>query len=147
MKIINSLASIDLATMFEAGIVTLPDIRERQLWKLDRSGTFWERDVPLMDENRFKENFRLNRNAFRRICEKVRGIEKANTHMSHLNFPLVNQTGLKNKKSKLRAIGKEYHADERCPSHTRRALKLETLLCMQRMCQTLKRHAQTTQRL
>ncbi|XP_017478775.1 PREDICTED: uncharacterized protein LOC108368434 [Rhagoletis zephyria] len=81
MKIINSLASIDLTTMFEAGIVTLPHIRERQLWKLDRSGTFWERDVPLMDENRFKENFRLNRNAFRRICEKVRGIEKANTHM------------------------------------------------------------------
>ncbi|XP_036343525.1 uncharacterized protein LOC118752761 [Rhagoletis pomonella] len=81
MKIINALASIDLTTMFEAGIVTLPDITERQLWKLDRSGAFWERDVPLMDENRFKENFRLNRNAFRIICEKVRGIEKADTHM------------------------------------------------------------------
>ncbi|XP_036340033.1 putative nuclease HARBI1 [Rhagoletis pomonella] len=47
----------------------------------DRNGTFWERDVPLMDENRFKENFRVKRNAFRIICEKVRGIEKVDINM------------------------------------------------------------------
>ncbi|XP_036321347.1 uncharacterized protein LOC118735607 [Rhagoletis pomonella] len=81
MKIINGLASMNLNLLCQAVIVTPPDIRERQLSKLERNGTFWERDVPLMDESRFKENFRVNRNTFRRICEKVKDIEKVDSNM------------------------------------------------------------------
>ncbi|XP_036347076.1 uncharacterized protein LOC118756417, partial [Rhagoletis pomonella] len=34
-----------------------------------------------MDDARFKENFRLDRRAFQKVCEKVRGMEKMDSNM------------------------------------------------------------------
>ncbi|XP_017469034.1 PREDICTED: putative nuclease HARBI1 [Rhagoletis zephyria] len=63
------------------------EIRSRPVWKFDRNGTFWEFDVFRMDDHRFKENFRLNKSAFQKVCEKVQRIEKMDTNM-RLCIPL-----------------------------------------------------------
>ncbi|XP_036319313.1 putative nuclease HARBI1 [Rhagoletis pomonella] len=53
----------------------------RRIWKFDRSSRFWEHDVRAMDDARFRENFRLDRRAFQKVCEKVRNMEKIDSNL------------------------------------------------------------------
>lgn len=47
----------------------------------DRYGCFWERDVPKMDDNVFKDIFRVSKSSFTKICEKTKDLAKTDTNM------------------------------------------------------------------
>lgn len=74
-------------------VVASSQIRERRTRKKDRNGTFWEYDVVKMDDSKFKENFRLNKAAFQKVCEKVRQIEKSDNNM-RLCIPLKKRVAI-----------------------------------------------------
>lgn len=43
-------------------------------------GCFWEKDVPLMTEETFRENFRMTRKTFHLLCSKLPNITKIDTN-------------------------------------------------------------------
>ncbi|XP_004523863.1 putative nuclease HARBI1 isoform X1 [Ceratitis capitata] len=81
LKIIHEVTSIHISTLLQAHSATFPRIRKKQSRKYDRDGSFWEAEVPSMNDNDFKDKFRLKRNVFQKVCEKVRCIEKEDSNM------------------------------------------------------------------
>ncbi|XP_054083754.1 putative nuclease HARBI1 isoform X2 [Zeugodacus cucurbitae] len=73
-------AIVDFNEIIHAGLVFAQE-HHRHIWKFDRGGIFWEHDVPTMDDSRFKEKFRLDRRAFKKVCEKVKSIGKMDSNM------------------------------------------------------------------
>ncbi|XP_017462772.1 PREDICTED: uncharacterized protein LOC108356150 [Rhagoletis zephyria] len=73
-------ALINSSAILQSGIA-IAQARVREVWKFNRSVTFWEYDVRAMDDTRFRENFRLDRRGFQKVCDKVRSIEKMDNNM------------------------------------------------------------------
>ncbi|XP_049307332.1 putative nuclease HARBI1 [Bactrocera dorsalis] len=90
IKTMNELTKAILETSTK---VASSEIRERSAWKFDRNGSFWEYDVEKMDDIRFRENFRLNKEAFHKIWEKVKKIGKSNSNM-RLCIPLQKRVAI-----------------------------------------------------
>ncbi|XP_039969586.1 uncharacterized protein LOC126765085 [Bactrocera neohumeralis] len=90
LKTINELTKVILETSTK---VASSEIKERSAWKFDRNGSFWEYDVKKIDDIRFKENFRLNKEAFHKICEKVKEIGKSNSN-TRLCIPLQKRVAI-----------------------------------------------------
>jgi hypothetical protein len=45
--------------------------QERSIWKHPRSSTFFEHDMPLFNEDLFRQNFRITRDLFNWILEQI----------------------------------------------------------------------------
>ena len=72
----NSNIYIQLASAF---ISTVPI---RSVWSKPKAGEWWEKIVPMMDDNEFKEHFRVHRRTFNYLCTKLKPcLEKMDTNM------------------------------------------------------------------
>ncbi|XP_037941847.1 protein ALP1-like [Teleopsis dalmanni] len=68
---INTLFNINANFMATMPLSIPAAIDTGQLQEFDRNRSFWEQDVPAMNDNKFKQNFRLSRQSFSKICRKV----------------------------------------------------------------------------
>ncbi|XP_058980672.1 putative nuclease HARBI1 [Musca domestica] len=71
-KLLTLVNALEFHTLYES---------ERLCWQRFRSQYFWEIDCQKADEKCFKNNFRVSREVFNKLCELLNGLQKSNTNM------------------------------------------------------------------